>query len=636
METWKSQFQGRPLPTRSYKEEITMAKRILAITMALLCLSGCAKATEDTVTAPGDSSSATEEGASDAVSTKSLPSDNEMFTARDLSADYDSSAAVTIALNGSSASSSSDSVKISGSTVTITEEATYLISGTLEEGMIVVDAGEKAKPQIVLNNASITSKTSAPLYILSADKVVVTLAEGTENALSNAEGFLSIDDNNIDGAVFSKEDLTFNGTGSLAVTSPKGHGIVCKDDLVFAGGSYEINSASHAIDANDSVRITKASITANAGKDGIHAENSEDTSLGFVYIADGTTTITAEGDGVSASGILKIMDGNFTLSAGGGNENGTKHSSDGYGDFMGGRGPGKDRMNRSEPDSSRSNSDSSSSDSSSSDSSSMKGLKSNSSILILGGAFQIDSADDGIHANISVAIQNGTLNIATGDDGVHADETLDISGGSITIAQSYEGLEAQNLTVSGGEITLTASDDGLNAAGGKDESGFGGRDEERFADRPENGRGGGMSSGNGSILISGGTLKITASGDGIDANGTLEITGGFTTVCGPTQGDTATLDYDVSGSISGGIFIGTGASGMAQTFSDSTQGVIAVTTGNVSAQTPIVLKNASGETVLSHTPELDYAVVILSSPEMKKGETYSLSVGTQTADVTAQ
>lgn len=147
---------------------------------------------------------------------------------------------------------------------------------------------------------------------------------------------------------------------------------------------------------------------------------------------------------------------------------------------------------------------------------------------------------------------------------------------------------------------------------------------------------GGMSArSNGSIRISDGTLYIRASGDGIDANGTVEISGGQTTVVGPTQGDTATLDYDTSAVITGGTFMGTGASGMAQTFSSSEQGVVAVRVGNQSAGTPIVLKNAKGDTLITHTPELDFAVLILSSPELVKGETYSVVVGSESGEFEA-
>ena len=143
------------------------------------------------------------------------------------------------------------------------------------------------------------------------------------------------------------------------------------------------------------------------------------------------------------------------------------------------------------------------------------------------------------------------------------------------------------------------------------------------------------SNSNGSIKVSGGNLYINSSGDGIDANGTLEISGGYTVVVGPTQGDTATLDYDKSATITGGTFIGTGASGMAQTFSDSKQGVIAVSVGNQSAGTKIVLKDKSGNIIIEYAPELNFAVVILSSPDVKKGESYSIMVGSETGEFEA-
>ena len=143
------------------------------------------------------------------------------------------------------------------------------------------------------------------------------------------------------------------------------------------------------------------------------------------------------------------------------------------------------------------------------------------------------------------------------------------------------------------------------------------------------------SSSNGSIVISGGNLYIKASGDGIDANGTLLISGGYTVVVGPTQGDTATLDYDISATITGGTFIGTGASGMAQTFSNSVQGVIAVGVGNQSSGTAITLKDQNGNLLLSYTPELSFSVVILSSPEIVSGERYTITVGSASGEFEA-
>ena len=601
-------------------------KRWIPVAFALIWLLSVFTGCGDTAPTDSDShvSGDTETSAdtSGQTGTNPVQADTDVFTERDYKTDYDESGSVLIQLNGSTAAATSDSVRISGTTITITEDAVYRISGTLDDGMIIVNVPDTAKLQLVFDGVSIHSETSAPLYILEADKVFVTLADGTENTLSNGGTFIAIDDNNIDSVIFSKQDLTLNGSGSLTVTSPAGHGIVSNDDLVITGGTYTITSASHGLKANDSVRITgETAVTIDAGKDGIHAENSDDASLGFVYISNGTMNIEAEGDGISAGAYMQIEDGTFQILAGGGSENGSHESSDSWGGFRGGsRGGGQPGQSLS----ATTTADDSST--------SMKGLKSTGNLWITNGRFTVDSADDAVHSNASIAVNGGIFEIASGDDAFHADETLTITAGTINITESYEGLEALHVSVQGGDITLVASDDGLNAAGGTDSSGLTGGRDGMFGGGPGGmgggpGGGGGMSSSNGSITISGGTLHIQASGDGIDANGSLTISGGYTVVVGPTQGDTATLDYDTTAVITGGTFIGTGASGMAQTFSDQEQGVVSVNVGNQAAGTTVTLADQSGNTLITYTPELSFAVVILSSPDLVSGETYTLTVG---------
>ena len=615
-------------------EQILMVnymKKILSVllisTLMLSFLTGCGKNAHSNTLIFSDG---IQDGTASAVKPTEVDfskTDDDMFTERDNKTDYDESKAVIIKLNGTTAVASSDSVKISGSKITITEEATYVVSGELSNGMLIVNAPKTAKLQIVLNGANITSKTSAPLYILEADKVFLTLADGTDNVLANGGSFVAVDDNNIDAALFSKQDLTINGAGSLTVTSPVGHGIVGKDDLVITGGTYTVNSSSHGLNANDSVRIANAALYIDAGKDAIHAENNDDATLGFVYISSGTIKAEAEGDGISAGAYMQIANGTIDLFVGGGAENGSKASSGNYGGFMGGGHGGKhpgENQNTSVTDE---------------NAVSMKGLKAANSLLISGGNITVNSADDAVHSDVSVIINGGAFLLSSGDDAVHAEDTLTVTDGKIDILESYEGLEALHIDVQGGDITLVANDDGLNAAGGTDKSGIeGGRDgmfkEGMFGGKP-GGKGGMSSNSNGSIKISGGTLYINSSGDGIDANGTLEISGGHITVVGPTQGDTATLDYDKSGIITGGTFIGTGANGMAQTFSDSDQGVISLSVGNQSAGTKIVLKDEEGKTIIDYAPELSFAVVILSTPEIKKGDTYTITVGSESGEFKA-
>ena len=249
--------------------------------------------------------------------------------------------------------------------------------------------------------------------------------------------------NNIDGALFSKQDLTLNGSGSLTVTSSAGHGIVCKDDLVVTGGTYVVNSASHGLDANDSVRIAEAALTIDAGKDAIHCENSEDAAKGFIYISGGTIKAEAEGDGIAASAYMQIADGTIDLLVGGGSENGSKAHSDNFGGFMGGGHgggrPGQMGSNDSQSTTTEENS------------TSMKGLKAANGMLISGGNITVNSADDAIHSDVSLTINGGTFALASGDDAVHAEDTLTVTAGKIDISESYEGLEALHIDVQGGD-----------------------------------------------------------------------------------------------------------------------------------------------------------------------------------------
>lgn len=504
-----------------------MKKVLLLITAFMLVAAGCNN-TSDSIT----NNSTDDPAAPTTQADKNNDSESEIPTVDFSNKDYNTEEgdnSVHIEFNKTTASCNDSSVQINNSTITITKEGTYIVSGILDDGTIVVDAPDTDKIHLILDNAEITSKGSAPIYVNEADKIFITLKDESTNILTNGGSYDQAPDSKIDGVIFSRQDLTINGNGKLTIDAASGHGIVCKDDLVITGGNITIDAASHGIDANDSVGIDIASITINCGKDGIHVENSDDDTLGNFLMKTGSLIITCE------------------------------------------------------------------------------------------------------------------------DDGIHASASLTVNDGKIDITKCYEGLESTHVIITGGDIKMVASDDGINAAGGTDQSGLGGMDNGMFGGGKPNGPGGqggghggmggmgGMSANsNGSIKISGGNLYINSSGDGIDANGTLEITGGYTVVSGPTRGDTATLDYDVSGVISGGTFIGTGASGMAQTFSNSAnQGVISVSAGNQEANTRITLTDSDGNTIIDYSPELPYAVVILSSPQIVKGETYTLTVGELSGDFEA-
>ncbi|MCR5173843.1 MAG: carbohydrate-binding domain-containing protein [Oscillospiraceae bacterium] len=222
---------------------------------------------------------------------------------------------MTISLNGTSASASSDSVQISGSTVTITAAGTYILSGSLDNGSVIVNATKEDKVQLVLNGVDIHSDSFAAIYVAQADKMFITLAEGSVNTLTSGGSFVQIDGNDVDAVIFAKDDITLNGSGKLVISSPAGHGIVGKDEVTITGGTYEISSAKCAIRGNDSIAISDGSFTINAETDGLHAENSDDDTLGNIYIAGGSFTIHAGDDAIHANTLLQIDGGEITVSA---------------------------------------------------------------------------------------------------------------------------------------------------------------------------------------------------------------------------------------------------------------------------------------------------------------------------------
>ena len=563
----------------------------------------------------------------------------DMFTERDLAGTYEESGAVYVTLSDDGITGETDGVVIDGQMVTITAEGTYIFSGTLSEGQIVVDA-DNAKVQIVFDNVDITCASSAAVYVKSAEKVFVTLAEGSQNTLRNTDEYVAIDDNNIDAVIFAKSDLTLNGTGSLTIISAEGHGIVSKDDLKITGGTYDITAAGHALSEKDSVRIADGTFILTAEKDGIHAENADDEETGYIYIADGDFTITSDGDGMDASNIVQIEDGTFDITAGGGAANSQKtHESDMPGGGMSQNierpdGESMPRMGE-KPDGENMPQDTTTDESGTS----TKGIKAGGGMYLNGGTYQIDSADDSIHSNANITIADGTYTLATGDDGVHADDALTVNGGTITVTESYEGLEGLTVTINDGTIDITARDDGVNAAGGTDQSGFG-----TFGDHFK-----GMDSADDEteettdnemwMELNGGYIHILAGGDGVDSNGDLTINGGEIYIDGPSDNGNSAIDYGDRSSayVNGGMLVAIGSSGMAEGMSDSSkQEVLMVKLGEQMEAGDVELTDNEGNVIVSYTALKSYDCVIISTAEVESGATYTLTTSGTMTEVTAE
>ena len=538
-----------------------------------------------------------------------------LFSDRDKDPGYDETASCHIRLSDAGSTSDSSNAAIDGNIITIKAEGTYILSGSLTDGQLVVDA-DTAKVQLVLDNASITKNTSASIYVKQADKVFVTLAENSANTISSTGEFIAIDENNIDAAIFSKDDLTLNGSGTLTVSCETGHGIVSKDELVITGGTYQVNASGHCLSGKDCVSILDGSFTLQAGKDGIHSENADDTAKGNIYIVAGTYGITSDGDGVDASGTLTVTGGDYTFTTGGGNANGPVHTDREMGGFggkggmrdfgekgdFGGRGRFGDDAGMFEapndpngqlpPDESA-------------DSVSSKGVKADASLYLGGGTFVFDCADDAVHSGGELLVNSGSYTIATGDDGMHADTSLLIHDGTINITTSYEGLEGQKITINGGSIRVVSSDDGFNAAGDSSDI---------------------------SLVINGGTIYVNADGDGLDSNNTLTINGGEIYVSGSTSNDNAALDWENTGSINGGTIFAAGSSGMMENFRSASQGSI-LTSFQTSVNGEITVTDADRNAILSFTPEKSCNSILVSSPLLTQGSTYTITGGDQTVTI---
>ncbi len=438
-----------------------------------------------------------------------------------------SAISTTITLNGDSIAVDGDGASVDGSTVTITAAGSYSISGALADGQLVVDTEDAEWVTLVLNGVDITSSTSAPLFIENAEAVTITLADGTQNTLTDAVTYVyaSADEDEPNAALFSNADLTIDGSGSLTVTANYADAISSDDSLTIAGTPTITITA-----ADDAIR----------GKDAL-------------TISGGTFTITAQGDALKSTNTESSL------------------------------------------------------------------------ITIDGGTFTLDAGDDGIQSDRDLTVNAGSFVISAVGDGMHAEYNLTINDGDISIVNSEEGLEAGYITLNGGNIDIVSSDDGINVSFPDDDT------TAAVAGPP--GRGSFDATANPYYLhINGGTIVVTAEGDGLDSNGSIEMTGGLVIVNGPTGSGNGALDYDGVFNISGGLLVAAGSAGMPQApGTDSTQNsLLVVFDTQLEAGTLVNIQSADGQNLLTFAPSKTFQALLVSSPDLATGETYTVDYGGST------
>ncbi len=492
-----------------------------------------------------------------------------------------------ITLNKTSIKTSGSGMTVKGSDVTITKPGTYYVSGTLDNGQIIVDAESDGTVYLVMNGASITCKDNAPIYCIQAELLVVNLVKGTTTTLTDGSSYVYPDSETDEpnACLYCDDDLTINGEGNLVVNANYNNGIVAKDILKFYNGNVSVTAKNNGVKGKDGIVISGGKLTVKCDGDGLKADNTSDASKGYILIENGYVTVTSGEDGIQAETCLKITGGDIDILTGEGS--GAVSTGNGWAT--------KDPWGSS---------------SSNSSTVSMKGIKAGTDITITNGTVKIDSEDDSIHSNATINISGGDITTSSGDDGVHSDTKLIISSGKINVTKSYEGLESSTIEIKGGDIKVKASDDGINAAGGDGSS--------------ANGRPGanGFSSGVGEVIISGGKVYLNADGDGLDSNGTIVMTGGDVSVDGPTNNGNGPLDYDKSFSMTGGMIHISGSSGMLQSpnCSGSIYGVTVAFSSTQSAGTKVTIKNSSGKIVTEYTPSKNFAAFEYAGDNLIKGE----------------
>ena len=477
----------------------------------------------------------------------------------------------------------------------VSKDELIIYDGTIN--VTSVDDGIRGKDYLLIKGGDITLNTTGDALKSDNDEDTalgyITIDGGTLNITSGGDG------------ISAETNVTVNA-GDITVKSGGGYTATIADDLsakaikglvsvAINGGTLSLNSADDALHSNDTITVTGGSVDIASADDAVHADLTANINGGTlnildcyegieaanITITDGDIDITCDEDGITADETVYITGGDIWILAAGG--------------YSG----------------------------SIADDYSAKGIKGLVSIVIDGGVFTVNTADDSFHSNDTITINDGSFRIASGDDGVHADSSLEINGGTMTIFRSYEGLEAAVITINDGTFDITTSDDGINVAGGNDGSG------DPWTP-PHMGGDPSTSTGDYFLYINGGYIAVNAAGDGLDANGSIVMTGGTVIVNGPTESMNGPLDYDGTFNISGGTLVAVGSSQMAQAPSTtSTQRSVKITYSQWQTAGNLVhIENSStGANLLTFASAKNYQSCVFSSPDLTSGTSYKLYGG---------
>lgn len=588
------------------------AVALLALS-GVLAMEGCAAVSTD-----AENSAASEQAAAASASDVEYASFEEVaaafdesaldlgYSKRDLDASHDASSATVITLSGDSASVQGAGAQASAAGAVISSAGTYIVSGELTDGQLLVDAGDDDKVQLVLAGATIHNEDAPAIYVRNADKCFVTLDAGTENNLSDGSSYaLESDSDEPYATLFSRCDLTLNGSGTLNVTSAYRHAVCSKDDLVVVSGTYNISAVEDGLRGRDSVKVRDGVFTIQAGGDGIKSNKDDDPTKGFVSIDGGAFDIQAGDDAVQGKTLIRLAGGSLTVAA---------------------------------------NDDA---------------FHSDLEMHLLGASIEASAGDDAFHAETKLTVDGGIVNVASCNEGYEAEKVY-VNGGDTHIVASDDGVNASAADLSddadADTVSSTLPNGGTPGAPGKgggvaagaqqggsapelpvDDNAYGaGRATGSGQQGGDPAAGGGMGQADSNCLIqvNGGYLVIDSAGDAIDSNGNVEVTGGVLLVSGPTSDGDSSFDYDGSATVSGGTVLMVGSTGMAQSFTSGTQ-AFAMASASGEAGQSVCVVDGSGNVVASFTATKRFGMVLASSPAFAEGGEYTLVIGGEVANVNA-
>ena len=484
---------------------------------------------------------------------------------------YDESQASQITLADQTATVTGQGASFSDQTLTITQAGTYVLTGIGKNIKLVVEAADTDQVHLVFQNLTLEGEGTL-LQINKAQEVVISLAEGSQNALTESQ---ANDDEEVKATIHSQVPLTLNGTGNLTLTALTKNALEVEDDLKVLGGTYTVKAANHGFKAEGALAIEAATLTIEAGKDGLHAEHDETTERANISLNPTQLSIAATEDGVDAGNELTIKGGTITVSQ------------------------------------------------------SEEGLEARV-IRQLGGDVTIKSSDDGVNASAgSSSKTSDTSATSKTTDASATSNTADTSSSAsqatatpAATSQADQANKDKNATLPSPPAGQAPPQGGQPPQNGQGPGGMppGGQEESDPSLQ---------------IILEGGTLTIDAEGDGIDSNGTVSISGGSLVVNGSVQGGNGPLDAAGDITITGGTVWALGTSDMLQGFAQgSTQASITANIAGTAGQTLIIL-DAKGKEVARQTASKDFQAVIMSSADLVDGQTYTIQVEGTTQTTTA-